>query len=182
MKTIVASIVIMVMLGSCGDGQKPSPRLPKLPVTPYHEEPIVPTEPNHKILIPYKRTAEGLIEVSVSINGVPFNMCWDTGSPETSISRLELMKLAKEKAVTKDDCICEEDSECGCTNEKVFNINEFFIHGTDNNRLTFYNVPMTVYDNYCSTMRIGQDIIRRLPKHTFNEEGMFIEFEMADEF
>ena len=49
-----------------------------------------------KVLVPFKRIESGLAEVQVSLNGVPFNMWWDTGASVTCISLLELQKLAKE--------------------------------------------------------------------------------------
>lgn len=181
-KAVVIWSIIGFLLISCGGGQKPSPRVHLLPNP--KESDIKVEKSSHKIVIPYKRTASGLIEVCVSINGVPFNMCWDTGSTVTSISWLELAKLAKEHAITEDDMISNEDIDGNNSycSEKIFNINEFLIYGIDNNRLTFYNIPITVHNNYSSLMRIGQDIIRKLPKHTFNEDTMFIEFETTYEF
>ena len=54
------------------------------------------------VIVPFERTSD-LAQVQISLNGVPFNMWWDTGASMTCISALELQKLAKEGKIELDD-------------------------------------------------------------------------------
>ena len=101
MKRIVligAAIALVSVCVSCGSRQKPSPRVNAWD----NSETLQIGMNSDKVLVPFKRTSSGLAEVQVSLNGVPFNMWWDTGASITCISALELQKLSKEGKITLD--------------------------------------------------------------------------------
>ena len=83
----MAGIAIFACV-SCGNKQKPSPRSSvwgeNVDTTTVAEVRLS----GEKVLVPFKRTESGLAEVQVSLNGVPFNMWWDTGASVTCISLL----------------------------------------------------------------------------------------------
>ena len=92
----------ILLCASCGNKQKPSPRSSvwgeNVDTTTIAKIKLS----GNKVLVPFKRMESGLAEVQVSLNGVPFNMWWDTGASVTCISLLELQKLAKEGKISLD--------------------------------------------------------------------------------
>lgn len=134
----------------------------------------------NKVIVPFKRTSTGLAEVQVSLNGVPFNMWWDTGASITSISTLELAKLVKEGKIDEDDYIQTIKSRIADgsqVEEEVYLIKELYIKGEEGKYLTIYNILATVSDNLSAPLLIGQNVIQQLPKHSFNESRSVIEFD-----
>lgn len=179
MKKIIiafAAIVVASFSFSCGTRQKPTPR-----VNPWDKsESIKTTMSSDKVLVPFKRTAEGLVEVQVSLNGVPFNMWWDTGASITSISALELQKLAKDGKIALDDVqglAISRLADGSSTENVVYNIKEIIIQGKDNKYLRLNDVAAIVSANEDAPLLIGQNVIRSLPQHTFNNTTGEIEFD-----
>lgn len=174
-KTIyfLISLIIGGLMISCGGNQKPSPRIE---VWGDSEEEIeLSTE---KVCVPFKRTSGDLAEIQVSLNGVPFNMWWDTGASMTCISALELQKLAKEGKIELDDyqgSILTKIADGSTTEALVFNIKEIYIPGTDNQYLVLRDIDAAVSANADAPLLIGQNVIQNLPKHTFDEtKGLII--------
>lgn len=167
-------IGIMLLCVSCGNKQKPSQR-----ANVWKNEAEISLS-SDKISVPFKRTMSGLAEVQVSLNGVPFNMYWDTGATFTSISSLELEKLAKENKIRQEDFLGSVTStyaDGSSSEEPVFMIKEIFIQGNDGRYLILKNVETIISENSEAPLLIGQNIISNLPKHSFNESSMVIEFE-----
>lgn len=171
-KITIAVIVIVVMLcTSCGSRQQPSSRINVWDKASSSTE---------KIFVPFTRTPSGLAEVQVLLNGVPFNMYWDTGASITSISALELQKLAKEGKITLDDYLGDAVSRLAdgsSTEEVIYNIKEIYIQGKDNKYLRLTDVAAIVSANEEAPLLIGQNIISSLPKHRFNDSTGEIEFD-----
>ncbi len=180
MKNLFCIIVIGLMLlcTSCGNKQKPSQRANvwKTEATKSSEISLS----SDKVSVPFKRTMSGLAEIQVSLNGVPFNMYWDTGASITSISSLELAKLAKENKIRQEDLlgsITSTYADGSSAEQPVFMIKEIFIQGNDGRYLILKNVETIISENSEAPLLIGQNIISNLPKHSFNESSMVIEFE-----
>lgn len=177
MKQIIIAVTVILALActSCGSRQKPSSR-----VNVWSEDATSITMNANKVLVPFTRTASGLAEVQVSLNGVPFNMWWDTGASITCISALELMKMAKEGKITLDDYVGEAVSKLAdgsSTEEVVFNIKEIYIQGKDNKYLRLTDVDAVVSGNDEAPLLIGQNVISNLPRHRFNDSTGVIEFD-----
>lgn len=176
MKNLLYILVIGLMLlcTSCGNKQKPSQR-----ANVWKTEATISLS-SDKVSVPFKRTMSGLAEVQVSLNGVPFNMYWDTGASITSISSLELAKLAKENKIRQEDLLGSVTStyaDGSSAEQPVFMIKEIFIQGNDGRYLILKNVETIISENCEAPLLIGQNIISNLPKHSFNESSMVIEFE-----
>lgn len=176
MKNLLYILVIGLMLlcTSCGNKQKPSQR-----ANVWKTEATISLS-SDKVSVPFKRTMSGLAEVQVSLNGVPFNMYWDTGASITSISSLELAKLAKENKIRQEDllgCVTSTYADGSSAEQPVFMIKEIFIQGNDGRYLILKNVETIISENSEAPLLIGQNIISNLPKHSFNESSMVIEFE-----
>lgn len=176
MKKTLLLAAIAILLISCGGRQQPTPR----PNVWSDEETCVNTKlSGDKVRVPFRRTASGLAEVQVSINGEPFNMYWDTGASITSISSLELAKLIKQSKISQSDYIDSVQmsfADGSSTTEYVFHINEIYIQGKDNQYLRLTDVAAVVSDNIDAPLLIGQNVISSLPKHSFNESTQEIEF------
>lgn len=182
MKKMILIIVGMVffMCASCDKKPKPSARVgvwgENVDTSTVAEVKLS----GEKVLVPFKRMESGLAEVQVSLNGVPFNMWWDTGASMTCISLLELEKLAKEGKISLDDYVGPAMSKIadGSTTESaVFTIKEIYIQGLDNKYLILKDVAAMVSPNAQAPLLIGQNVIRNLPRHSFNESTGVIEFE-----
>ena len=124
-----------------------------------------------KVLVPFKRINNDLLEVQVSLNGVPFNMWWDTGASVTCISLLELQKLANQGPAFS------KIADGSTTESAVFTIKEIYIQGRDNKYIVVKDVEALVTPNQEAPLLLGQNVIKRLPKHAFDESNGVIEFE-----
>lgn len=182
MKNILFAMAGMVILMcvSCGSKQKPSPRSSVWGEN-VDTTTVVEVKLNgEKVLVPFKRMESGLAEVQVSLNGVPFNMWWDTGASVTCISLLELQKLAKEDKISLDDYkgpALSTIADGTTTESAIFTIKEIYIQGQDNKYLILKDVDAIVSPSAKAPLLIGQNVISNLPKHSFNESIGVIEFE-----
>lgn len=168
---LAISLILGLFTVSCGDSQKPSPRTSVWSETDIEAD-------STKICVPFKRTSSGLAEVMVSLNGVPFNMWWDTGASITCISALELQKLEKEGRIELDDYqrpILSQIADGSTTLSLLFNIKEIYIPAKDNRQLVLRDIDAVVSANANAPLLIGQNVIQSLPKHTFDEaKGLII--------
>ena len=173
---LIAAIAACILVGSCSSGQKPTPRNEVWRKTSESEN----NSTKHKKLVPFQRTGSELAEVQVSLNGVPFNMWWDTGASMLCISTLEFTKMYKEGKISDKDFKGEINStiaDGSTVKNKVYTIREVFIQGKDNKYLRLSNIDAIISDNLGAPLLIGQNVIQQLPKHTFNERTAMIEFE-----
>jgi len=173
---IIVFLIVELMMVSCGGKQKPSER-----TNVWEDSEIEEVElSTEKVCVPFKRTAGNLAEVQVSLNGVPFNMWWDTGASMTCISALELQKLAKEGKIELNDyqgSILTKIADGSTTEAFVFNIKEIYIPGTDNQYLVLRDIDAAVSASANAPLLIGQNVIQNLPKHTFDESKGIIIFD-----
>lgn len=182
MKRTIFLIVNMcgLLCASCGDNTKPTVRN-GVWGSDKTETVIGDAElSEEKVLVPFNKMQSGLAEVQVSLNGVPFNMWWDTGASMTCISLLELQKLIKENRISPDDYVGPAMSKIadGSTTETaIFTIKEIYIQGQDNKYLILRDVRAMVSPSIEAPLLIGQNVISNLPKHFFNESMGVIEFE-----
>ena len=179
----IISAVMLLSCASCGSNQKPGER-----VENYGEEVRKDssslegfTMSSEKVYVPFQRADGDLAQVQVSLNGVPFNMWWDTGASVTSISKLEFINLVKAgKIDEKEDHIGYINSSYADGSkgtEPLYRIGEITIQGKDNQTLRLYGVAVSVSENLSAPMLIGQNVISQLPKHKFNDYTGVIEFD-----
>lgn len=180
-KTVfLIAVAAVIACTSCGNKQKPSQRS-----SVWGEDVSTITvaeveQSGEQVLVPFKRMESGLAEVQVSLNGVPFNMWWDTGASVTCISLLELQKLAKEDKISLDDYVgpaLSQIADGSTTESAIFTIKEIYIQGQDNKYLILKDVAAMVSPSEKAPLLIGQNVISNLPKHSFNESMGLIEFE-----
>lgn len=169
-------IALLLLFTACNNNQKPSAR-----VNPWSDEVSTSINMSDKqVLVPFTRLDNGLAQVEIKMNGVPFNMWWDTGASITCISALELQKLAKEGKIELDDYMGNMVAglaDGSSSEEVVFNIKEIYIQGKDGKYLRLTDIAAMVSSNSNAPLLVGQNIISNLPKHSFNESKGVIEFD-----
>lgn len=179
-KILFLLLALMLVSTSCSNMQKPSKResvWSESADTISIQEVILSGD---KVMVPFKRTESGLAEVQVSLNGVPFNMWWDTGASLTSISLLDLQNLIKQGKISVDDKIGSAIvslADGSSSEEVVVNLKEIYIPGQDNKYLVLKDIAALVSKNIEAPLLIGQNVITNLPKHSFNESNGVIEFD-----
>lgn len=181
MKNILLPAIIAVIIAictSCGEKQKPSPRVSVWDEGKDSTE--LASLSSKKVIVPFERGSGDVARIQVSLNGEPFNMVWDTGASITCISALELLKLAKEDKIQLDDyqgAIALKIADGSTTESLIFNIREIYIPARDNQYLILHDIEASVSTNDDAPLLIGQNIIQNLPRHTFREDEGVIEFE-----
>lgn len=174
MKKILFILIVGVGLMAC-QKQQPTPRQSlsgdKTEVTTSSLKNI--------ISVPFRRTESGLAEVQVSLNGVPFNMWWDTGASLTSISNLEFAKLVKEGKISDYDYVrtmvatIADGSE---VEEPIYQIKELYLKGENDKYIAIRDIYVAVSENLDAPLLLGQNAIQQFPSHTFNDTKCVIEF------
>lgn len=176
MRKTVLLAVFALLLASCGGGQKPTPR-PN--VWGDADSTLSTSLSAKKVRVPFQRTSSNLIKIQVSMNGVPLNMIWDSGASLTCISAHTLKTLALEGKVTLDDylgSIVSSIADGSSVEDAVFHIHEIYIQGKDNQYLRVTDLAVAVSANDEAPLLLGQDVMKQLPQHTFNESTQEIEF------
>ncbi len=170
------SILTLIMgfilaLASC-DNQKPRQR--------HNTDTIQRTDSIISMRVSFKRqSTTSTPEVTVKLNGVPFNMMWDTGAERTVISAFELASLMKAGKISDYDhkgYMTAVVADGSSSQVPVFNIREFTLTDTDGNEHTIYNVDVAVIDNMGASLLLGQNVMKELPAYRFNDVEQNIEF------
>lgn len=133
-----------------------------------------------KTLVPFSAKENGHITLQASLNGVPFNMIFDTGATGSTISVLELINLIKEGKIDADDILDYSPSMLADGSQMIgleVTIKDFSIQGQNNESFSIPDVKVTVVDNAEAPILLGMDVIGKLPKHSFNYETNMIEFD-----
>lgn len=175
MKKVILLATCVVCLLSC-QKQKPTPRQPIMG----NSTELSVKSSDEKVSVPFRRTQSGLAELQVSLNGVPFNMWWDTGASVTSISSLEFAKLLKEGVISNRDyvqTITTSIADGSQVDEDVYLIRELYLKGEGDKYLVINNVHAAVSENLNAPLLIGQNVIQQLPKHSFDDSKSVIEFD-----
>lgn len=168
---IIIGVVIVIgcCLQSCGGEQKASER-----------EDVWYVDTVSVIKVPFQRTGGDLIEIQVSLNGVPMNMWWDSGASTSCISALELLQLAKQGRITLDDYqreVATRIADGSTSYNMMFNIKELYIEAKDNKHLILNNIDVLVSPNEGAPLLLGQNVMMNLPKYVINDAEGVIEFE-----
>lgn len=171
---LLVSMLTAAICASCGQKQKPSAR-----VDIWAEDTVSRSDAD-KIVVPFKGEEGGTIQIQASINGVPFNMYWDTGASITCISALELMKLIKEgriEATDHEGYMIARLADGSTSENMIFNIREIYIPARDNKHLILNDVQVSVSASGDAPLLIGQNVMRNLPQHVVRYEDEVIVFD-----
>ncbi|MCX4331444.1 MAG: retropepsin-like aspartic protease [Muribaculaceae bacterium] len=164
------SVALLLIVASC-DNQKPSPRIRA------GQADAIRSAGGRKVM--FTRTSEtSTPEINVEMNGVPFKMLWDTGATGTSISMQECMSLYKAGELSDNDIIGEvlcTVADGSTVKVPVYAIREVVIR-TDGEPFIVNNVEVSVMPSLSASMLLGQNVMKELPEHVFNESSCQIEF------
>lgn len=188
-KRLLSSIIIAstLILAGCNGGQKASER--ENVWAEHHDTEDIEADSlsvgdvslsTNKVIVPFQRNESGTATVQASLNGVAFNMLWDTGASITCISTLELLNLVKEGKVSQDDLLGSKKfqvADGSTVSNDIYNIKEILIKGENGEYLRLRDVEVAVSDGIEAPLLIGQNVISNLPKHFFNENKYVIEFD-----
>lgn len=165
------TLASIITLASC-DNQKPSQR--------HNTDTIQRTDSVISMRVSFKRqSSTSTPEVMVKLNGVPFNMKWDTGAEGTVISKFELASLMKAGKISDYDhkgYMTAVVADGSSSQIPVFNIREFTLTDTEGKEHTIYNVDVAVIDNVGASLLLGQNVMKELPAYHFNDDEQNIEF------
>lgn len=118
--------------------------------------------------------------VTVELNGVPIKMLWDTGATGSTISTLEFLNLLKAGNISEDDHLGNTYAtvaDGSIVEVPIYVIREVIIRTTDGKEKIVNNVTVSVMDNLGASALLGQNVMKELPKYTFDDVESVIRFE-----
>jgi hypothetical protein len=128
------------------------------------------------ITIPF-REEMGVKYVKVSVNGLGFEMIFDTGCSGTLISLAEANYLFQKGYLKEEDYIGKSRSQIadGSIIENMeFNLKEVIIDG----KIIFKDVHATVSSNNIAPLLLGNEILNRVTSYTIDNDNKTINFKL----
>lgn len=156
------SIFLLVTI-SCSDGQRPRER-----VDEFATDSISPTA----AMIPYDPQGNHEV-VSVSFNGVAFNLLWDTGCSMTTIPVTDFIRMVNEDKITDYDFSGTAAAVIadGSTVESfVFNIATVSLPNLKGKPVTLHDVHIMVSPNPNASRLLGKNVIDQLGAYRRDEK------------
>lgn len=132
--------------------------------------------PNEVISVPFVEK-DGVKFVKVKVNGLDFEMIFDTGCSSTLISIAEACYLYEKGYLTDDDYLGKSKSTVAdgrIVNNMVFNLKEVVI----DNKIRCRNVTAIVSSNTNSPLLLGNEVLDRVASYTIDNERRIINFKL----
>jgi len=129
-----------------------------------------------EVAIPF-REEDGVKYVQVKVNGVGFEMIFDTGCSGTLISLAEANYLYQKGKLDKEDILGIAHSQIadGSVMENmVVNLKQVVI----DNQIVCSNVQATVSDNIHAPLLLGNEVLNRLATITIDNENKLLDFKL----
>lgn len=129
-----------------------------------------------EVLVPYKNE-NGVKLVQVKVNGVGFEMIFDTGCSGTLISMAEANYLYQKGKLTPDDVLGVTQSQIAdgsIVENMVVNLKEVVI----NDQILCPNVQATVSNNINAPLLLGNEVLNRIAAITIDQEREVLVFKM----
>lgn len=171
MRKYLLILLNLILIFSCG-GEK------KKPVYVDFEEPTeesIYTQEN-KIIVPY-RNENGVKYVAVKVNGVGFDMIFDTGCSGALISVAEANYLYQKGKLTQEDIIGTTQSQIAdgsVVENMVVNLKEVLI----NDQIRCTDVNAIVSSNIASPLLLGNEVLDRVATITIDNENETLIFKL----
>lgn len=161
MKKLISSLVFLLLMASCGGEEKKKPVYVDTDDTEETiEEESTYAQSGDEIVVPY-RNENGVKYVSVKVNGVGFDMIFDTGCSGALISVAEANYLYQKGKLTQDDVLGMTQSQIAdgsIVENMVVNLKEVTI----NDQILCPDVKATVSSNINAPLLLGNEILDRL--------------------
>lgn len=129
-----------------------------------------------EISVPY-REVSGVKIVNVRVNGVGFDMIFDTGCSETLISPAEAIYLLQKGLLTENDIIGYTKSmiaDGSIVENTVVNLKVVSIEG----KVNCYNVKAVVSNNLSAPLLLGNEALDQVASYTIDNENNNILFKL----
>lgn len=126
------------------------------------------------IKVPFREEG-GIKYVKVSVNGLGFEMIFDTGCSSTLISIAEANYLYEKGLLNTDDYLGNVNTQIAdgtIVENMVFNLKEVIIDG----KIICTDVTATVSANSNSPLLLGNDVLNRASSYTLDNENKTINF------
>lgn len=172
MKKYVLFLSLIMVLMSCG-GEKRKPIYVDLDEAT--EESLY-AQSGDEIIVPF-RNENGVKYVAVKVNGVGFEMIFDTGCSGALISVAEANYLYQKGKLTQDDILGTAQSQIAdgsVVENMVVNLKEVVI----NDQILCPNVKATVSANINAPLLLGNEILDRLVTIKIDNENETLNFKL----
>ncbi len=172
MKKIVLILSFVLVLLSCGSEKKKPIYVDTEDIT---EESIY-AQSGDEIVVPF-RNENGVKYVAVKVNGVGFEMIFDTGCSGALISVAEANYLYQKGKLTQDDIIGTAQSQIAdgsMVQDMVVNLREVII----NDQILCPNVKATVSANINAPLLLGNEILDRLATIKIDNQNKTLNFKL----
>ena len=172
MKKYVLFLSLIMVLMSCG-GEKRKPIYVDLDEAT--EESLY-AQSGDEIIVPF-RNENGVKYVAVKVNGVGFEMIFDTGCSGALISVAEANYLYQKGKLTQDDILGTAQSQIAdgsVVENMVVNLKEVVI----NDKILCPNVEATVSANINAPLLLGNEILDRLATIKIDNENETLNFKL----
>lgn len=172
MKKYVLSLLLIMALLSCG-GEKKQPIY--IDLEEAMEESLY-AQSGDEIVVPF-RNENGVKYVAVKVNGVGFEMIFDTGCSGALISVAEANYLYQKGKLTPEDILGTAQSQIAdgsMVENMVVNLKEVVI----NDQILCPNVKATVSGNINAPLLLGNEILDRLATIKIDNENETLNFKL----
>lgn len=129
-----------------------------------------------EIVVPFRRQGKVKL-VRVRVNGIPFEMIFDTGCSTTLISVAEANYLYQKGVLSADDVLGFTQSQIAdgsIVEDMVVNLRQVII----DDQIECDNVTATVSDNVQAPLLLGNDVLDRLATVTIDNQNDAILFRL----
>lgn len=172
MRRIIIIFPLIVIILSCG-GEKRRPVYVDIDDT---SEDYLYAQSGSDVVVPF-RNVNGVKYVSVKVNGIGFEMIFDTGCSGALISVAEANYLYQKGKLTGDDILGVAQSQIAdgsVVENMVVNLQEVII----NDQILCPNVKATVSANIDAPLLLGNEILDRLATITIDNEHETLNFKL----
>ena len=172
MKKNIITLLFLLLLVSCGDEK----RKPVYVDSENTNEETEYAQSGDEIVVPF-RNQDGVKYVQVKVNGVGFEMIFDTGCSGALISVAEANYLYQKGKLTNEDILGTAQSQIAdgsVVENMVVNLREVTI----NDQISCPNVQATVSGNINAPLLLGNEILDRLATVTIDNENETLNFKL----
>lgn len=171
LEILLFSLSFAVVFSSC-ESEKKKPVYVDMDSSMSEE--IMYAQSGDEIVVPF-RNENGVKYVPVKVNGVGFEMIFDTGCSGTLISLAEADYLYKKGLLTRDDILGKTKSQIAdgsIVENMVVNLEEVVI----DDKIRCVNVQATVSNNIDAPLLLGNEVLDRLAIIAIDNENQTLNF------
>ena len=176
MKKLIIVLWLIITMLSCGSEKKKPVYVDLEGLTEESVSETTYAQSGDEIIVPF-RNENGVKYVAVKVNGVGFEMIFDTGCSGALISVAEANYLYQKGKLTKNDFLGMTQSQIAdgsVVENMVVNLREVII----NDQILCPNVQATVSGNINAPLLLGNEILDRVATITIDNENKTLNFKL----